>query len=625
MCGIAGLVERAQPEDTQLTLKAMAAAIAHRGPDDEGFLVASTRDGDHVVGLAHRRLSIIDLSTGHQPIGNEDSSVHLVFNGEIYNYQPLRRILIDLGHVFRTLSDSETIVHAYEEWGDSCVERFRGMFAFALWDARKDRLLLARDPFGKKPLYLYESGGRLVFGSEIKAVLAAPGVVATVDLQSVVEYFAYRYVPGPATLFQNIRKLEPGSIAVWEKGKLREQRYWFPPDRQPWTATEPLDDVPSAFREKLDECVRIRMVSDVPFGAFLSGGIDSSAVVALMSRHLSQPVKTFAVGFPETEYSELDYASRVAQHFKTDHHELIVSHTELMEHLPTLVRYRDAPVSEPADIPIYLLSREARRSVKMILTGEGSDELLGGYPKHSVERFTPAYQILPGRVRHDLIEPLIGTLPFRFRRIKTAISTMALESEELRMVRWFGALAPDEITDLLKVRPSSQRKTSELPFDVDPNVSALRRILYFDQTSWLPDNLLERGDRMTMAASIEARMPFMDRELADFVSRLPDRWRVHGRVRKYALRKAMEGILPPEILDRPKVGFRMPVDKWFQGHMRNYLCDHLMGPDCRTRDLYRAEAVRRVVTEHVEGRRNHGKLLWAMLNLEIWYREYQQV
>ena len=381
--------------------------------------------------------------------------------------------------------------------------------------------------------------------------------------------------------------------------------------------------MPSAFREKLDECVRMRMVSDVPFGAFLSGGIDSSAVVALMSRHLCQPVKTFAVGFSETEYSELDYARQVARHFKTDHHELMVSHTELMEHLPTLVRYRDAPVSEPADIPIYLLSREARRSVKMILTGEGSDELLGGYSKHFAERFTPAYQIFPGWVRHNLVEPLTGALPFRFRRIKTAITTMDLESEELRMVRWFGALSPDEIADLLKARPSSQRRRSEVPFDTGPHVSALRRILYFDQTSWLPDNLLERGDRMTMAASIEARMPFMDRELADFVSRLPDRWRIHGRVRKYALRKAMGEILPAEILHRPKVGFRVPVDKWFQGHMRDYLCDHLMGPDCRTRDLYRAEAVRRVVTEHVDGRRNHEKLLWAMLNLEIWYREYQ--
>jgi asparagine synthase (glutamine-hydrolysing) len=623
MCGIAGLIELAQQESIQSTLKAMAATIVHRGPDDEGFYVASTRDGDHAVGLAHRRLSIIDLSTGHQPIGNEDSSVQLVFNGEIYNYKPIRRMLIDLGHDFRTLSDSETIVHAYEEWGDSCVERFRGMFAFALWDARKDRLLLARDPFGKKPLYLYEGGERLVFGSEIKAILAAPGVAATVDLQSVVEYFAHRYVPGPATLFENIRKLGPGSIAVWEKGQLREQRYWFPPDRQPWAATESLDDVPSAFREKLDECVQIRLASDVPFGAFMSGGIDSSAVVALMSRHLGEPVKTFAVGFSEAEYSELDYANRVAQHFKTDHHELMISHTELMEHLPTLVRYRDAPVSEPADIPIYLLSREARRSVKMILTGEGSDELLGGYPKHLMERFTPTYQTLPGVVRRDLIEPLVGALPFKFRRIKTAISTMALESEELRMVRWFGALSPDEIADLLKVRPSSQRKTSEVPFDVGTSVSALRRILYFDQTSWLPDNLLERGDRMTMAASIEARMPFMDRELADFVSRLPDRWRIHGRVRKYVLRKAMEEILPPEILNRPKVGFRVPVDKWFQGHMRNYLYDHLMGSDCRTRDLYRAEALRRIVTEHVEGHRNHEKILWAMLNLEIWYRQYQ--
>lgn len=618
MCGIAGYVTRQNPPDLSAILSGMAHAIAHRGPDDAGFFEAQA--GEWRVGLAHRRLSIIDLSTGHQPLGNEDGSIQIVFNGEVYNFQELRNELIGKGHRFATHSDTETIVHAYEEWGDACVQRFRGMFAFAIWDASRQRLFLARDRYGKKPLFLHESNGTLLFASEIKAILAFPGVPREVDTAAVREYFAYRYVPAPATLFRGIRKLMPGCHAVWERGRLTETRYFHPADQVARIESPVADDVVGGFLDRLDEAVRIRMISDVPFGAFLSGGIDSSAVVGLMSRHSGQPVKTFSVGFAEAAYSELGYAKTIAEQFHTDHHELTVSQDHLMQHLPALVRYRDAPVAEPSDIPIYLLSQEARKTVKMVLTGEGSDEFLGGYPKHVFERYVRPYQMLPGLVRHGLIEPLVGSLPYRFRRVKTAVVNLGLERFEERMPRWFGALSERERDTLVALR--ADPVTPGVQFDTAEDNSPLRRILYFDQTSWLPDNLLERGDRMTMAASLEARMPFMDHELAAFVSALPDEYRVSGRATKWILREAMKRLLPPEILERPKVGFRVPVNEWFRGPMRDYLYDHLTGADSRTRQYYHGPALQRVLGEHVSGRQNHEKLLWCLLNLEIWHRCY---
>ena len=624
MCGIAGYVTSNKISDLSTRLRAMADAVSHRGPDDEGFFEAVTRDKKFSFGLAHRRLSIIDLSRGHQPIGNEDGSVQIVFNGEVYNFQELRDELISCGHEFRSHSDTETIVHAYEEWGDECVRRFRGMFAFAIWDAVRERLFLARDRFGKKPLYIFERNGLLLFASEIKSILTFPGVPSVVDMASVWDYLSYRYVPGPATLFQGIRKLMPGCIGVWEQEHLVEHRFFWPEDRLPLSVFSIPNDPVAAFLDKLEESVRIRMVSDVPFGAFLSGGIDSSAVVGLMSRHSSQPVKTFSVGFPEASYSELAYARDIAQQFKTDHHELSISQDHLMEHLPKLVRFRDAPVAEPSDIPIYLLSLEARRTVKMVLTGEGSDEFLGGYPKHIYERYASLFQVIPPSIRHGLMEPLVQALPYRFRRIKTAIVNLGLNDWRERMVRWFGALSRAERDELVSLSEfeNRKRKGCEVQFDTPESNSPLRRILYFDQTSWLPDNLLERGDRMTMAASLEARMPFMDHELAAFVSGLPDEWRIKGHTTKRILREAMKRLLPASILERPKVGFRVPVNEWFRGPMREYLYDHLVSSDSKTRIYYKQEALNQVLDQHTRGRQNHEKLLWTLLNLEIWHRLY---
>ncbi|WP_240317615.1 asparagine synthase (glutamine-hydrolyzing) [Janthinobacterium lividum] len=602
-------------------MTAMGAAIAHRGPDDTGILDVATGNAQYRVGLVHRRLSIIDLATGHQPLGNADGSVQVIFNGEIYNFQPLREQLIALGHTFKTASDTETIVHAYVQWGEECVRHFRGMFAFAIWDARHDRLFIARDPFGKKPLFLCEHAGGLLFASEIKALLAVPGVTAQADESAIWDYFAYRYVPGPATLFQGIRKLAPGSTLTWENGALREQVYFTPADSRPRVAAPLPADPVATFLDKLDESVRIRMISDVPFGAFLSGGIDSSAVVALMSRHAGMPVKTFSVGFKEGGFSELAYAADIARQFSTEHHELEVSVDQVIALLPDLVRFRDAPVAEPSDIPIYLLAKESRKTVKMVLTGEGSDEILGGYPKHVYERYAGNYQMLPGLLRHGLIEPAIGALPYRFRRAKTAIVNLGLEAFDERMPRWFGMMSDQERARLVAMQAPSRQRDPSLGCGSAGN-SALRRILCFDQRSWLPDNLLERGDRMTMAASLEARMPFMDHELAAYVSSLPDEYRVRGRTTKWILREAMKQLLPQAILERPKVGFRVPVNEWFRGPMKDYLYEHLTGAESRTRHYYHAQALQQVLAEHVAGRQNHEKLLWSLLTLEIWHRQY---
>jgi asparagine synthase (glutamine-hydrolysing) len=417
----------------------MLEAIGHRGPDGHGACDFPAPGGGRAW-LGHRRLAIIDPHGGHQPMIDEDARLALTFNGEIYNFRELRRSLEAWGHRFDTHSDTEVLLRAWRHWGEGMVEKLRGMFAFALWDGAAGKLFLARDRFGEKPLFLHEDSRGLYFASEIKALLEVPGVKRGVDLPAVWDYLAYRYVPGPRTLFQGIRKLPPGTCATWERGRLTERRYWTAPDRiASVERADPNGHPVPEFLEKLDETVKMEMVSDVPFGAFLSGGLDSSTIVALMTRHNTR-VKTFSVGFSEGGYSELEYAGEVARHFGTDHHELVVDAKDLIEHLPALVRFRDAPVSEPSDIPIYLLAKEASKSVKMVLTGEGSDEILGGYPKHVFERFAGPYQLMPGFIRHNLIQPLTRSLPYGFRRAKTAIDTLSIESWPERYARWFGAM-----------------------------------------------------------------------------------------------------------------------------------------------------------------------------------------
>ncbi len=622
MCGIAGFAMLGPPRGAEQLLRAMGDSIRHRGPDGEGYALFRAAGGRYAVGFAHRRLAIIDLQTGEQPMTHDAAGVTLIFNGEIYNYRQLRSDLEAHGQAFRTRSDTEVLLNAYVAWGPECVTRLRGMFAFALWDKRRDRLMLARDHFGKKPLYLRETAAGLVFGSEIKALLAFGGPPPHLDRASVADYLVYRYVPAPHTLFAGIRKLMPGSYALWEGGRLRETRFYTPPyGTAPDPGPAPGDPVGS-FREKLDEAVRLRMISDVPFGAFLSGGVDSSSIVALMSRHSSQPVNTFSVGFHEERYSELRYARLVAGKFGTRHVEVIVSADDLMQHLPTLIEHGDAPVADPSNIPLYLISRAAARSVKMVLTGEGSDELLGGYPKHSAERMVPAYQRFVSRRAHDgWVEPVLRLLPYDFRRIKIMAAAIGLRDREERLPRWLGTLSFAE-RDRLLGRAVPRRAVDAYPFAADRGRSELERLLYFDQTSWLPDNLLERGDRISMAVSIEARMPFMDTELAALMARLPDKWRIRGLSQKYILRAAMKNILPAEILGRPKVGFRVPVNEWFRGPMRSFIRDHIGSARSLSRELCDRNHIERLLVEHESGRQNHEKLLWTLVNLELFQQRY---
>jgi len=623
MCGIAGWVaaHRSAPDDR--LLQPMLDALVHRGPDGCGtFAFNAPRAGVRGV-LGHRRLAIIDPEGSRQPMRDVDAGIALTFNGEIYNFRELRAELEAYGYAFERDSDTEVLLRAYQHWDTGVCEHLRGQFAFAVWDASKERLYLARDRFGEKPLYLVEAGETLFFASEIKALLAGPLAQPEIDLQAVWDYLAYRYVPGPRTLFRGIRKLAPASWATWQAGRLRETRYWVPPDRAPLEA--PLELAPAEtvarFLEALEEAVELQMVSDVPFGAFLSGGLDSSMIVALMSRHTSR-VKTFSVGFTDARYSELAHAAAVARQFGTEHHEIVVSPDEIMNYLPRLVAQRDAPVSEPSDIPVYMLACAARRSVKMVLTGEGSDEILGGYRKHVAECLAWMYWSLPQRVRRALVTPLVHALPFGYRDMKIALASLNLEDWRERAVRWFGALDFRERRALMRLAvPEIQARDDLPPFDVAAGTSALRRILYFDQTSWLPDNLLERGDRMTMAASIEARVPFLDHKLAEFVSRLPDEWRVDELRRKRVLREAAKRLLPQSIRQRRKVGFRVPVVEWLAGEMREYLLEHLRGSRSLTRAYFDPAVLDRILDEHVSGRQTHDKLLWTLLNLEIWHRE----
>jgi asparagine synthase (glutamine-hydrolysing) len=619
MCGLAGWIATTSRVPTEGVLDAMIDTLAHRGPDGRGTYLAAAGCGTHQIALAHRRLAIIDPSRGEQPMVDRSAGVVIVYNGEIYNFQELRDELRASGHVFSTGSDTEVMLKAYRQWGDGFVDRLRGMFAFALWDVHHERLLLARDRFGEKPLFLYEAPGFLAFASEVKALLVVPGVERRLDTDALAAYLTYRYVPTPATLFRGIRKLPPGRCAEWRKGAFRQWRYYIPPDARPRRLGPPPKDPAGQFLAELDAAVGLCTVSDVPFGAFLSGGLDSSAVVALMSRHGARPVSTFSVGFDEAAYSELGYAAVIAKQFSTHHHELVVRQSDVLDDLPKLTRMRDAPVGEPSDVPIYRMSLEAAKSVKMVLTGEGSDEVLAGYPKHVYERFVPPYQRLVAPALHRLMAGIVDRLPYSQRRLQILAASFGLRDDRERMARWVGALTREE-----------QARLSPLPMPplLDPDIvgrpanTALRNILAFDQLSWLVDNILERGDRMTMAASIESRMPFLDVRIVDFVSSLTDEHRVRGLTTKRILRQAMRGIIPEQILARPKVGFRVPTNEWFRRRWRAPISDALIGASSPIRDFFDVKALTKLLSEHLDGRRNHEKLIWSLFALAQFQREY---
>jgi asparagine synthase (glutamine-hydrolysing) len=619
MCGFAAWFDPAGRSPDPDALAAAAGTLAHRGPDDAAF------HEEPGLGLAFRRLSIVDLAGGAQPLSNEDGTVWIAYNGEIYNHESLRRELEAKGHRYRTHSDTETIVHAYEEWGDACVERLRGMFAFALWDRNRRRLLLARDRVGIKPLYFTRAGGAWIAASEIKALFAFPGVQRSVRRSALVEHLTLRYVASPATLFEGIEKLEPGHVMAVDADGVTRRRFWsvtYEPKHE-------LDDEQALaeLEARLTESVRLRLMSEVPLGALLSGGVDSSVVVAVMSRLLSRPVQTFSVGFDAPgPYSELPYARQVATHLHTEHRDIVVGARDLLRELPALVWHQDEPVSEPAAIPTFLVSRLARQTVTVVLTGEGGDELFAGYPKYAADPLARRLAALPRVLRDPLLGGGADRLPFRFRKLQVVARSARFRDESERMASWFAGLAGEERARLLSPALRADEHLAAAAFRSALAASAARRpldrMLDADLRIWLPDDLLMKMDKMSMAASVEARVPLLDHPLIEWAARLPDRFKVRGMGGKVLLKRLARRLVPPEVVDRKKVGFTVPLAPWFRGPLRVLLRDTLLAPACIARGYYDPHVLRDYVDDHLEGRRDRSRELWTLLTLELWHRAY---
>jgi asparagine synthase (glutamine-hydrolysing) len=617
MCGIIGIVAApGAPPPVEAVGRAMNAAITHRGPDDEGLYC----DAQAMLGM--RRLSIIDLAGGHQPVHNEDSTVQAVFNGEIYNFRELRAELEARGHRFYTHSDTEVIVHGYEEWGDGVLPRLDGMFAFALWDTRKRSLLVARDRFGEKPLFYDTRGNRLAFASELKSLLAVPGFVGEIDPDAVRAYVCFGYVPTPGSIFRGVRKLPPGHFLRYVDGKTTLERYYTLSLGPKHNKSEA--DAEEELAHLLDDAVKSRLVSDVPFGAFLSGGLDSSVVVALMSRHLSQPVRTFSIGFREAAYNELSDARRVAQHLGTEHHELVVE-PDAVSLLQDLVWYLDEPFADSSAVPTYLVSKLARQHVKMVLTGDAGDEAFAGYDRYL--RFLELERVGPlkpaAAAASDLVGRLVpGSRGYRLRRIAERLR-LPFPDSYLSGV----ALTRADVADALlgpATRGQGQSHYGSLASvvrDAD-GLDALDRCVAIDFGSYLPDDILVKLDRMAMANSLEGRAPFLDPKVVEFAVRLPPGQRVQGGRGKHLLRRAAARWLPADVLKKPKQGFAIPLGDWFRGPLRGLAADILGSRAFAERGLIDAAAAQRYLRGHLAGEADYGELLWLVVSLELWAQRF---
>jgi len=629
MCGICGQVntDPGRPVDPAV-LGQMNAVIRHRGPDSDGTYL---RDN---AGLAMRRLAIIDLATGDQPMSNEDGTAWIVCNGEIYNHPQLRVELQARGHLFRSRSDTEVIIHLYEEHGPACTDHLRGMFAFAIWDEKRRRLLLARDRLGKKPLYYAQHDGALLFGSEIKCILQYPGLPREIDLEAIHHYLTLQYVPDPWTAFTQIRKLPPAHRLVWQDGRVEIERYWDLAYEPKWTDAEPA--LRERLRETIAEAVRIRLMSDVPLGAHLSGGVDSSIIAGLMAGMMDQPVKTFSIGFKEDAFSELPYARQVAQRFGTDHHEFILE-PDALDVLPRLVAHFDEPFADPAAIPTWYLAQMTREQVTVALNGDGGDEAFAGYQRYYADRIADAYRLVPGFLRHGVADRLLRALPVQTDRPMERSHVMALRqlaqaadlSHAASIVRWGGYFDEAEkwslYTDDVRraVKGTASAALLEETFRQACAANRLDRTLYTDIHHYLPGALLPKVDRTTMAHSLEARSPFLDQEVMELAARLPVSWKVRGRRTKWILRRLFSDLLPESIEKRGKVGFGVPLAQWFRGPLLGPVAELLLAPSARIRDYMRTEPVHRLIEENRQGQADHGKRIWTLLMLESWLREYK--
>jgi asparagine synthase (glutamine-hydrolysing) len=628
MCGINGIALSSRSSrrlDSELLVR-MRDCLLHRGPDDSGVFI----DGN--VGLGHRRLSIVDVAAGHQPMTNEDGTLRIVYNGEIYNHSDFREDLERNGHVYKTHCDTETILHLFEEEGERCVESLRGMFAFAIWDRNKQELFLARDRLGVKPLYYaLTADGSLYFASEIKSLLAANAVRAELNYRALPDYLANHATSGEETLFVGIKRLLPGHTLRWTDGRIHIRKFW---DLKFAGSAE----VRKSEREYVEEwlelfrtSVRLRLMADVPLGMFLSGGIDSSAIAAVMSTMVDQPIKTFSVAFDDRDANELEYARLVANKFRTDHHEVIVSPEQFFEALPNLIWHEDEPIAHPASVPLYFVSRLAAQHVKVVLTGEGSDETLAGYYRYR----KTIYNLSLGS-KYDQLMP--SPLKTAVRKGIQKFPAMGVKQKLSRTFLCLPATLESLYFDNFAVfRRHMQKellsaKTESLVGDSDPYFgirsllaesdasSLLNKLLYADTKTYLHE-LLMKQDQMSMAASIESRVPFLDHKLVELTASLPERMKLRGMTTKYILRKSMKGILPEEILTRRKMGFPVPLGSWFRGPFRKIVDEYVLGERATARGIFDPTYLRRLVHEHDAGA-NHSERLWMLINFEMWQRQF---
>jgi len=605
----------------------MRDVIWHRGPDDEGIFV----DGN--VGLGHRRLSIVDVASGHQPMTNEDSSLHIIYNGEIYNHGDYRDWLESRGHVYKTHCDTETILHLYEEYGTACVDYLRGMFAFAIWDQPKRQLFIARDRLGVKPLYyVHTDDGSLYFGSEIKTLLEAGAVKPEINYAVLSDYLANHAPSGEETLFAGVMRLMPGHILTWHDGDLSIRRYWDVDFSKEEGDLSNDKTYIQQWSELFHESVRLRLMADVPLGMFLSGGIDSSAIAAVMSRLVTEPIKTFSVAFAEREANELEYARLIADAYKTDHHEIVVTPEQFFSVLPHLVWHEDEPLAHPSSVALYFVSRLAAEHVKVVLTGEGSDELLAGYGRYRRTIWNLAigrrYNQIAPSVARQAIRKQIERLPTGGRMRQKLMRTFLVLSPELESIYF----------DNFAVFPSTMQRhmftnaTKDRIREIDPylelhkvlartkNLSFLDGLLYADIKTYLHE-LLMKQDQMSMAASLESRVPFLDHKLVEFTARMPDTMKLRGATTKYVLRESMKGVLPERILSRPKMGFPVPIGTWFRGPFRSVIDEYVLGERALSRGIFAPDFVHNLVSLHQAGE-DHAERLWALVNFEMWLRRF---
>ena len=621
MCGIAGKYNFAKdsPVDVDLIRK-MCSQIIHRGPDDEGVYVKDC------IGMGMRRLSIIDVEGGHQPIFNEDKSIVIVYNGEIYIFMELRESLKGNGHEFYTKTDTEVLVHAYEEFGVDFIKEIRGMFAFALWDNREKRLILARDRLGQKPLYYKEKGGTLWFCSEIKSMLVDHRIERAVDIQALDYYLTFNYVPAPRTIFKGIKKLPPASMLICENGQPKIEKYWQFDNSV--SSSMDANECADHLYKLLSESVKMRLISDVPLGAFLSGGIDSSIIVALMAQYSSIPVKTFSIGFSEDEFSELQYARLIAERFFTDHHEYVVT-SNVKDLIPKLVWYYNEPVGDSSAIPTYYVSKITRKSVTVALSGDGGDELFAGYGKYPIIQNITSKNSLNDWVR-SIVSKLIvskdlGFFPVDsiFKRFQRFIGHR-FSSPKQRDFMWIShfdgffknKLYSSEVKNA--VHKQQAREYYESRSNHSPNKDVLSQILFVDLTSYLPDDLLIKVDIASMANSLEVRSPFLDHKVVEFAAALPNSLKLHGGKTKYILSKAFSQLLPTEILERRKMGFSIPIDKWFRHDLRKMAYEILLDGSDGTQEYFEKKFLKYLLDAHSSGARNYGTKLWLLINFVLW-------